>query len=129
MGRRSPLLAVLGLVAVAGVAVVVVGGIGGAILLYVGVQSLQGSAQADTTRLMMTRVAQRIEIHALRSGLPKSGGLAVVFPDGLPVDSWGNELTYVTPGPPGSTFELISYGADGQAGGTGTNADIKYSEL
>ena len=38
-------------------------------------------------------------------------------------DPWGTEYIYVYPGVHG-TYDLLSYGADGQEGGTGANADI-----
>ena len=47
----------------------------------------------------------------------------------VPRDSWNNEFRYTAPGPAGKDFELISLGADGSEGGTGNNADIKYSEI
>jgi general secretion pathway protein G len=42
----------------------------------------------------------------------------------LPRDPWGNDYVYLSPGRDGSGYELVSFGADGQAGGDGTNADI-----
>jgi general secretion pathway protein G len=49
-------------------------------------------------------------------------------------DPWGNDYQYVVPGTHGqngqaggqssSDYDLFSFGADGQAGGTGVNADI-----
>ena len=42
----------------------------------------------------------------------------------LPRDPWGNDYVYLSPGRDGSGYELVSLGADGQAGGEGTNADI-----
>jgi general secretion pathway protein G len=39
-------------------------------------------------------------------------------------DPWGNEYQYVSPGRDESEFEIFSYGADGQQGGTGADADI-----
>ncbi len=42
---------------------------------------------------------------------------------GVPKDPWGNDYVYVFPGEHGE-FDLVSYGADGQPGGTGENADI-----
>lgn len=42
----------------------------------------------------------------------------------VPKDPWGNEYVYTLPGEHGLDFDLISYGADGQPGGTGENADI-----
>ena len=41
----------------------------------------------------------------------------------IPKDPWGNDYVYVCPGEHGD-FDLVSYGADGQPGGTGENADI-----
>jgi len=41
----------------------------------------------------------------------------------LPKDPWGNDYVYVCPGQHGD-FDIISYGSDGQPGGTGDAADI-----
>ena len=42
----------------------------------------------------------------------------------VPKDPWGNEYVYRQPGPNGLAYEIISYGADGQPGGTGLDADV-----
>ena len=42
----------------------------------------------------------------------------------IPVDPWGRAYLYKFPGEHGDEPDLISYGADGQAGGDGINADI-----
>ena len=42
----------------------------------------------------------------------------------LPKDPWQNEYQYVRPGTHNSEFDLLSYGADGQTGGEGNDADI-----
>lgn len=98
-------------------------------VLTYGVMQIFGTSQVDTTRLMMGKVAQQIEIEGMRKGYPdNASGLKNLFPDGMPKDSWDNELIYVTPGPPGKKFDLISLGADGQEGGTGNDADLKYSD-
>jgi general secretion pathway protein G len=97
-------------------------------VLTYGVMQVFGTSQVDTTRLMMGKVAQQIEIYGMRKGYPSNGDLSAVFPDGMPKDSWDNEFIYVTPGPPGKKFDLISLGADGQQGGQGNDADIKYSD-
>ncbi|HTT00983.1 MAG TPA: type II secretion system major pseudopilin GspG [Steroidobacteraceae bacterium] len=39
-------------------------------------------------------------------------------------DPWGNDYQYVNPGTHGGEYDLFSYGADGQEGGEGNNADI-----
>ncbi len=41
----------------------------------------------------------------------------------VPSDPWGRPYVYRSPGQYG-TFDIISYGADGQEGGTGAAADI-----
>jgi len=43
--------------------------------------------------------------------------------DKLPKDPWGNPYLYANPGAHGE-IDVFSYGADGQAGGDGTDADI-----
>ena len=46
----------------------------------------------------------------------------------LPKDPWGNDYVYRCPGEEGRPFEVISYGADGEVGGEGENADISSWE-
>ena len=41
----------------------------------------------------------------------------------LPNDPWGKPYIYRSPGEHGA-YDIVSYGADGQEGGTGTAADI-----
>jgi len=43
--------------------------------------------------------------------------------DKLPNDPWGNAYQYLNPGIKGE-IDVLSFGADGQAGGEGKNADI-----
>lgn len=45
----------------------------------------------------------------------------------VPKDPWGNDYVYVSPGEHGD-FDLSSYGADGQPGGEGEDADINNWE-
>jgi general secretion pathway protein G len=47
----------------------------------------------------------------------------------IPLDPWGNSYVYRFPGDENpSGYDLFSYGADGQPGGEGENADIKSWE-
>jgi general secretion pathway protein G len=39
-------------------------------------------------------------------------------------DPWGNDYQYHVPGTHGGEYDLYSFGADGQLGGEGINADI-----
>ena len=41
----------------------------------------------------------------------------------VPLDPWNNDFIYAIPGQ-GSDYDLISLGADGEAEGTGENADL-----
>jgi len=66
---------------------------------------------------------------------PAVGSLAKKWRDGgyldkksVPKDPWDNDYVYVSPGLHGD-FDLMSYGADGQAGGDSENADINSWEL
>lgn len=43
---------------------------------------------------------------------------------GVPKDPWGNPYQYRFPGERGGAYDLFSYGADGEPGGEGLNADI-----
>ncbi|GIZ50773.1 type II secretion system major pseudopilin GspG [Noviherbaspirillum aridicola] len=49
----------------------------------------------------------------------KNGG----YIDKLPKDPWGGQYQYLSPGVKGEV-DVFSYGADGQPGGTGNDADI-----
>ncbi len=61
---------------------------------------------------------------------PASGGEFKNFPKGgylekgaVPKDPWGNEYIYLSPGVNGD-YDILSYGADGVAGGEDENRDI-----
>jgi general secretion pathway protein G len=47
----------------------------------------------------------------------------------VPKDPWGNPYYYVSPTADGKDYEIISYGSDGELGGTGKNADISSIDL
>ncbi len=46
------------------------------------------------------------------------------LPQEIPVDPWGRPYSYKFPGEHGDEPDVISYGADGQPGGEGLNADV-----
>jgi general secretion pathway protein G len=46
------------------------------------------------------------------------------MPVDVPKDPWGHDYVYKFPGEHGDEPDIISYGADGQPGGDGINADI-----
>ena len=47
----------------------------------------------------------------------------------VPKDPWGRDYVYLAPGRDGAPFEIFSYGADGQPGGEGDNAEISSADL
>ncbi len=46
------------------------------------------------------------------------------MPTDVPKDPWGHDYIYKVPGDHGDEPDIVSYGADGQPGGEGINADI-----
>ena len=64
---------------------------------------------------------------------PAIGRIPAKYPDGgylkkVPTDPWGTPYIYLAPGFHGD-FDLISLGADAEAGGEGNNADIESWKL
>ncbi len=47
----------------------------------------------------------------------------------VPKDPWGNPYIYISPGIHNRNFDIISYGADGEQGGTGTDVDVGNWEV
>lgn len=46
----------------------------------------------------------------------------------VPMDPWGNEFVYLSPGLQGE-YDIVSYGADGVPGGEGKDKDINNWEI
>jgi general secretion pathway protein G len=96
-----------------------------------GAISTYQQAMADTTSMTLGQINSKVEIYMLRHKKPppQGQGLRAVY-DGEepPKDGWGNPIQYVTPGPGRMKFDLISLGADGKEGGTGTDADLRWSK-
>ncbi|MBM4142941.1 MAG: type II secretion system protein GspG [Lentisphaerae bacterium] len=47
----------------------------------------------------------------------------------LPADPWERPYLYLVPGQDGAPYEIVSYGADGEPGGEGEDADISSAQL
>ena len=47
----------------------------------------------------------------------------------VPLDPWGHKYVYLCPGVRGKDYDLLSYGKDGETGGTGDDADIESWNL
>ena len=115
------------------------------IALFAGLVGLRMWKQADKARVTAARAQINSLMAALNTYKMDTGqfptteqGLAVLraAPAGvnnwqgpflereLPNDPWGNPYIYHYPSEQGDEPEIISYGADGQPGGDGINADI-----
>jgi general secretion pathway protein G len=63
------------------------------------------------------------------SPLPKKWREGGYLEGSVPNDPWGNPFYYTSPGSDGRDYEILSYGNDGQPGGTGRDADISSTDL
>ena len=99
-------------------------------------------------RMQVESIATALKLYKLDSGayptteqglqalveVPASGNIPKNWRKGgylekgkVPKDPWGNDFVYLSPGM-NDDFDLISYGADGAAGGEDKNADINSWE-
>jgi general secretion pathway protein G len=69
-----------------------------------------------------------VGLSALSDGHADPSDAYYMNPDNL-LDPWGRPYLFVTPGPDGKPFEVLSYGADGLPGGSGENADVSSARL
>jgi general secretion pathway protein G len=77
--------------------------------------------------------AQGLEALCIR---PESAPVPENYPEegylesrNLPKDPWGNPYVYLAPGRKQEPCEIMSYGSDGEEGGTGEAVDITSSAL
>jgi len=75
----------------------------------------------DTYRLDMGTVPPTLD--ALRKS-DSSSWDGPYLPKDIPLDPWGNVYLYKTPGEDNALYTIMSYGLDGQPGGSDENADI-----
>lgn len=95
--------------------------------LTFGLAGMFAEAQADTAALQITRINEKVKIYQVKKKqLPDSLETAYRGED-IPLDPWGNPYVFRKGGKSG--YDIISYGADGKEGGTGSDSDIKLSEI
>ena len=63
------------------------------------------------------------------ASVPNWNSAGYLDDDEVPVDPWGTEYQYLSPGLDGSDYDLYSLGADGKPGGDEAGADISASDL
>lgn len=82
----------------------------------------------DNMRYPTTEQGLQALISKPTSGPEAKGWKTGGYLDRLPKDPWGQPYQYLSPGLKGEV-DVFSFGADGQAGGTGNDADIGSWEL
>jgi general secretion pathway protein G len=89
------------------------------------VQSALALFKTDTGRFPTTSegLAALVANPGLR-GYGKDGYL-----ERVPLDPWGNKYVYLSPGVHNKDYDLVSYGKDGEQGGTGDAADVASWDL
>ena len=104
-------------------------------------------ARRVATQVQIKNIEQGLNLYKLDNGVYPSGeqGLDALvskptigeiprrWRDGgylpkIPLDAWGNPYVYAAPGAHGD-FDLVSHGADGEAGGEGKDADIENWDI
>lgn len=106
-------------------------------IFTVGMVGYIDDGNVDASKLQMQQMKQSLQLYAAKNKgkyPTTSQGLSEAkksFPDRkIPVDAWGNEFQYFSPGTHSDApFELVSLGKDGVSGGDDANADINSWEL
>lgn len=119
-------------------------------IVAINIVNKPGEAKVAATRTQLRAIKTAVNIYRTDHGAPPTmtQGLAALiekpnappvpatYPaDGyldtrtLPRDGWKNDFIYLVPGRRGESFEIISYGSDGQPGGENDAADISSSDL
>lgn len=84
----------------------------------------------NQTKLQMNKIGQLAMSEILMGGRDVPANITDI--EGVEakdaVDAWGRDLIWEVPGPGNERFDIVSLGADGVEGGTGNNADLRYSE-
>lgn len=113
----------------------------GLLVSYVGPRyfSQVGKSEVSTAKAQIDAMEKALDQYRLDTGRYPAGelGLAALvtrpanepkwngpyLKKAVPQDPWGKDYLYKMPGERGE-YDLMSYGKDGQPGGTGENADI-----
>ena len=110
--------------------------------LAVGFSGAFSEGRTELARTGVVIVMERVEMYNTSTGSypSPSEGLSVLSgseaigrsfeltPDQL-TDPWGRTYLYISPASDGAAYEIVTYGADGQPGGTGEDQDISSRNL
>jgi general secretion pathway protein G len=82
----------------------------------------------DNQRYPTTEQGLQALVQKPTSGPAANGWKTGGYIDKLPRDPWGGQYQYLSPGVKGEV-DVFSFGADGQAGGNGNDADVGSWDL
>jgi general secretion pathway protein G len=111
-----------------------------AVTLTVGITGKVGKARNEIAKTQIAQIVNQLQAFQLeKRKLPDaSAGLNALTADPAAAyhidraklnDPWGRPYQYLVPGPGNAPFEVLTYGADGQPGGTGDAADLSSTGL
>ncbi|MBA3846796.1 MAG: type II secretion system major pseudopilin GspG [Planctomycetes bacterium] len=111
-----------------------------AVTLTVGITAKMGKAKHEIAKTQIAQISGQLQAWKLsKNAFPRADeGLRALSADPEaewylePVklnDPWGNAYVYLVPGPDRHPFEIVTYGSDGQPGGTGETADVSSVTL
>lgn len=98
------------------------------------------TAKLNTARSEIATISSALSLYFMENDRYPNNeeGLAILkkrtpqHPNGIVTsdlaDPWGRDYIYVYPGTQG-VYDIVSYGADGQEGGTGADADVTSWDL
>ncbi len=106
-----------------------------AVTLTVGITGKMGKARGEIAKTQIAQIVGQVQTFQLEKRQIPTAAEGLVVLTGDPkssyflestklTDPWGNPYQYLVPGPAGVPFEVLSYGSDGQPGGTGEAADV-----
>lgn len=111
--------------------------------LAVGFSGSFGKAKHELAKTGIGQVIDKLEVYRIEKGAWPGNDLGLrVLSDGYAtpndtfyvepsklLDPWNRPYFFVAPGPNLRPYEILSYGADGQPGGQGEDADLTSADL
>ena len=94
-------------------------------ILGMGVVRTWRQSRVDLTRLTLDRTGQEVVMHEVRHRAPPDDLRAVFRGQPVPADAWGTPIALERPP---NRWDLLSLGEDRAEGGTGFDADLRYSD-
>ncbi len=109
--------------------------------LAIGFSGAFGKGKHELAKTGIGQIVGKIEVYRmdtstwpdLETGLSVLANASPTSAYYLPADNlldpWDRPYIYITPGPDGHPYEVVSYGADGQLGGEDEDADLSSVSL